>query len=36
VRIAVAHQGKTFDAIIPSRMIVDSSPAVAMSRSMSA
>jgi hypothetical protein len=36
VRIAVAHQNNAFDANIPGRMIVGSSPATAMSRSMSA
>jgi hypothetical protein len=35
-RIAAAHQNNTFEANIPGRMIVDSSPADAMSRSISA
>jgi hypothetical protein len=35
-RIAVAHQNNVFDASIPGLMIVDSSPAAAISRSISA
>ena len=35
-RMAAPHQNNVFDANIPGRMIVDSSPAAAMSRSISA
>ena len=35
-RIAAAHQNNAFDANIPGRMIVHSSPEAAMSRSISA